>query len=228
MHLLAAILIVATLIVPAPPEKGSAPASPVRNFPPRPMTADEQSLLADAGRAFALGDHARCLKMLEGVDGVSAAHPGLLNLRGAILCETGRVREAVPYFEWAVEADPGHFWANFSLAECALLDGDLARARNRFLRIPVTTPDERDLVALKLVLIDIRAGDKESARRQLPPWLPASAAGYAAYAAYAAYAHAEGAPSRHSALLAKGRAAYPGGFSLFLKKTLEESGIPAE
>lgn len=223
MQTLLVALALSTLILPSTPDEETRSSKPVaRTVPARALTGEEERLLAEAGRAFAAGDYPKCLEMLAGVDGLSAAHPELLNLRGAVLSETGKVKEALPYFEWAAEADPGHFWARFNLAESALLLGEAGRARALFLLVPATTAGERELVALKLVLIDLKAGDVASAKRQLVNWPPSSAAGYAAYAAVA---QATGQDAQRAAFLAEARSKFPGEFGLFLRKTLEESGI---
>ena len=146
-------------------------------------------------------------------------------MRGAALSELGRKKEAAAMFEWALESDPSHFWARYNLAENALMDGNLALARKHFLGISPRGPAQKELLALKLLLIDLRLNDEASARRQLPDWPTASAAGYAAYAAMA---HREGNEAKRSAILAESRRLYPDQWGMFLKKTLEESGVPTD
>ncbi len=191
----------------------------------RELTAEEQTLLRNASAEFAMGNFAACLKLFENLDGTSASHPELLNLRGSILTETGRVREAVPYFEWAAEASPESFWPKFNLAECALMLGDLDRASELFLKVPTKSPGERELVLLKLVLLDIRRGNLDSAKKHLPDWPPVGAAGSAAYAAVA---QAEGREENRVAILEESKRLHGAEWGLFLKKTLEESGIKSE
>ena len=162
-----------------------------------------------------------CLKLLE----AAPVHPEILNLRGAAMVEMGRKEDAAAEFQWALELDPMHFWARYNLAEIALLSGDLERARKQFLVVPQSSPADRELVKLKLLLVDLRLKDEASARRQLPEWPPATAAGYAAYAAMA---HHEGNEPQRAAILAEARRLYPDQWGMFLKKTLEESGVPSD
>lgn len=152
-------------------------------------------------------------------------HPEILNMRGAALSELGRKKEAAAMFEWALDGDPSHFWARYNLAEIALMDGNLALARKHFLGITPQDPAQKELLSLKLVLIDLRSDDAASARRQLPGWPPASAAGYAAYAAMA---HHEGNDGQRTAILAEARRLHPDEWGIFLQKTLKESGVPVD
>ena len=186
------------------------------------LSKAELEVLQAAARAFRIGDYAGCLRTLETADGV-LPHPEILNLRGAALSELGRRKEANAMFEWALEADPSHFWARFNLAESALMDGDLAMARTRFLAMNPADPVQSELIALKLTLIAHSGGDLSAARRNLPPWPPVSAAGYAAYAVVA---HAEGNDPKFHALLSEARQKHPDQWDNFLVKTLKESGLP--
>ncbi|MCX6969855.1 MAG: tetratricopeptide repeat protein [Verrucomicrobia bacterium] len=155
----------------------------------------------------------------------SAPHPEILNMRGAVLSELGRKKEAAAMFEWALDGDPAHFWARYNLAELALMDGNLALARKHFVGITPQDPAQKELLALKLLLIDLRSDDEASARRQLPEWPPISAAGYAAYAAMS---HHEGNEPQCAAILAEARRLHPDEWGIFLKKTLKESGVPVD
>lgn len=177
-----------------------------------------------ASGEFGRGNYSECLKILE-MEAGTVPHPEMLNMRGAALTELGRKKEAVAMFEWALDGDPSHFWARYNLAEIALMDGNLATARKHFLGISSQNPALKELLSLKLLLIDLRGGDEASARRQLPEWPPASAAGYAAYAAIA---HQEGSAPQCAAILAEARRLHPDQWDLFLQKTLKESGVPVE
>jgi tetratricopeptide (TPR) repeat protein len=180
--------------------------------------------LQKASQEFLKGNYSECLKILETELG-SVPHPEILNMRGAALSELGRSKEAAAMFEWALDGDPRHFWARYNLAEIALMDGNLALARKHFLGVAPRNPLQKELLSLKLLLIDLRQNDEASARRQLPDWPPASAGGYAAYAAMA---HREGNEPQRAAILAESRRLYPDQWGMFLKKTLEESGVPAD
>ena len=186
----------------------------------RPLSAEDGAILKSAFREFEMRDFAECLKLLE----TAPVHPEVLNLRGAAMVEMGKKKDAAGMFQWAIYLDPMHFWARYNLAEIALLSGDLDRARKQFMVVPQRSLADRELVKLKLLLIDLRLDDEASARRQLPEWPPASAAGYAAYAAMA---HREGNEPQRAAILAESRRLYPDQSGMFLKKTLEESGVPA-
>ena len=175
-----------------------------------------------AAAEFRGGNYSECLKLLE--SGV-LPHPEVLNLRGAALSELGRPKEAAAMFEWALEGDPSHFWARYNLAEIALLGGDLRGARKHFLEIRPPGPSQKELLSLKLLLIDLRLGDQASAARQLPPWPPVSAAGYAAYAAMA---HAADDGAKCAALLSQARQEHASEWDGFLVKTLKESGISVD
>ena len=217
--------LLAALVFLAPVLKvGNNESNPLRSTPAvsvaRVLTPADEELLASAGRKFELENFSECLKLLE----TAPVHPEVLNLRGAAMVEMGRKEEAAAMFQWALELEPTHFWARYNLAEIALLSGDLERARKQFLALPQRSPAERELAKLKLLLIDLRLDDEASARRQLPEWPPASAAGYAAYAAMA---HREGNEPQRAAILAESRRLYPDQSGMFLKKTLEESGVPA-
>ena len=177
-----------------------------------------------ASGEFERENYSECLKILESEAG-TVPHPEILNMRGAALSELGRKKEAAAMFEWALDGDPSHFWARYNLAEIALMDGNLALARKHFLAIDPQDPEQKELLALKLLLIDLRSDDESSARRQLPGWPPASAAGYAAYAAMA---HHEGNEPQRAAILAEARRTHPDQWGIFLEKTLKESGVPAE
>jgi Flp pilus assembly protein TadD len=187
----------------------------------RPLSPEDEKLLASAGREFAMGNFSECLKVLE----PASVHPEVLNLRGAAMAEMGKKENAAALFQWALELDPQHFWARYNLAEIALLAGEPDRARKQFLVLPQRSPAEQELVKLKLLLVDLRLDDEASARRQLPAWPPATAAGYAAYAALA---HREGDDARRAAILSESRRLHPDEWGIFLKKTLLESGIPTD
>lgn len=187
----------------------------------RTLTPEDEELLASAGREFELQKFSECLSILE----PASVHPEVLNLRGAAMVEMGKKDEAAALFQWALELDPQHFWARYNLAEIALLKGELDRARKQFLVLPQRNPGERELGKLKLLLIDLRQNDEVSARRQLPEWPPASAAGYAAYAAIA---HREGNDAQRAAILAESRRLHPNQWGMFLQKTLQESGVPVD
>lgn len=180
--------------------------------------------MRNASGEFQRGNYSGCLKILETEVG-TVPHPEILNMRGAALSELGRKKEAVAMFEWALDGDPAHFWARYNLAEISLLDGNSALARKHFLGISPRNPALKELLSLKLLLIDLRSDDETSARRQLPEWPPVSAAGYAAYAAMA---HQEGNKPKCGAILAEARRLHPDQWDLFLQKTLEESGIPVD
>ncbi len=177
-----------------------------------------------ASREFQSGNYSACLKILETEVG-TVPHPEILNMRGAALSELGRRKEAATMFEWALDGDPSHFWARYNLAEIALMDGDLALARKHFMAINPQNPAMKELLSLKLLLIDLRSDDEASARRQLPEWPPVSAAGYAAYAAMA---HREGNESERAAILTECKRLHPDQWGPFLQKTLQESGIPVD
>ena len=218
--------LLASVLIPGLEPEGKVPTS-VRGrlvMEPRPLSQEDSAVLQKASEGFQRGNYSECLKILETEVG-SVPHPEILNMRGAALSELGRKKEAAAMFEWALDGDPGHFWARYNLAEIPLMDGNLALARKHFLEITPQSPDLRELLSLKLLLIDLRSDDEASARRQLPEWPPASAAGYAAYAAIA---HREGNEAKRSAILAEARRLYPDQWGVFLKKTLVESGVPAE
>lgn len=187
----------------------------------RTLTPQDEELLASAGREFELQNFSECLKVLES----ASVHPEVLNLRGAAMVEMGKKDEATGLFHWALELDPQHFWARYNLAEITLLGGELDRARKQFLVLPQRTPSEQELAKLKLLLIDLRLDDEASARRQLPEWPPASAAGFAAYAVIA---HREGNDAQRAAILAESRRLHPAQWGMFLQKTLQESGVPVD
>lgn len=191
----------------------------------RALSRDEQTLLEEASLAFSEGNYAKCLEILSVQAASSSAHPEILNLRGAVLCESGKFKEALPFFEWAAESDPRHFWAHYNLAECTLMLGDEERARGLFLLAPTASRSQKDLVALKLMLLDLRQGNLPSARTRLPNWPPDSAAGYAAYFAIA---QSEGDTEAAKNLQREGKTLFPSEWGAFLKKTLRESGISAE
>ena len=190
----------------------------------RPLSPEEVELLQKASEEFQRENYRECLKILE-AETVSAPHPEILNMRGAALSELGRKKEAAAMFEWALDRDPAHFWARYNLAELALMDGNLALARKHFIGIVPQDPGQKELLALKLVLIDLRSNDEASARRQLPEWPPVSAAGYAAYAAIA---HHDGNEAQRAAILAEARRVHQEEWGIFLVKTLKESGVPAD
>jgi tetratricopeptide (TPR) repeat protein len=210
-------VLLATVLVPEPAD---IPQAPTRAVSPAEPQSFEEIMTAASGQ-FRAGKYEAVLIILD--KGGGLPHPEILNLRGAALVELGRGKEAVPFFEWALELEPTHFWARFNLAEIALLAGDLHGARKQFLGLPQRTPEETELVALKLLLVDLRLEDMASATRQLPDWPPATASGYAAYAAIA---HAEGDSAKRSALFDEAKRVYPEQWSEFLQKTLKESGIP--
>ena len=215
-----------SVLVPGLETEAKVPgvSQPSMAAPVRPLSPEEAEVLQKAAGEFQRGEYAACLKILESGAG-AIPHPETLNLRGAALSELGRQKEAVAMFEWALQGDPSHFWARYNLAEIALLDGNLPLARKHFLAINPQGPSQKELLSLKLLLIDLRSGDEASARRQLPPWPPASAAGCAAYAAMA---HSAGDDAKRAALLAEARRAHPEQWDLFLRKTLQESGIPVD
>jgi Flp pilus assembly protein TadD len=210
----------ASVLIPGIDPGGTVPLS----APFRSPSPEEIDVLQKASREFQQRNYTESLKILE-AEGGASPHPEILNMRGAVLSELGRNKEAVAMFQWALDGDPTHFWARYNLAEIALMDGDLALARKYFLGIAPQTPDQKELLALKLLLIDLRSGDEASARRQLPEWPPVSAAGYAAYAAMA---HAAGDNAKRAALLSEARRASPEQWDIFLRKTIEESGIPSD
>lgn len=213
--LLAALL--ATVIVPEPADVPQAPVQAISAA--EPLSFEE--VMTTASGQFRAGKYEAALAILE--KNGSLPHPEMMNLRGAALVELGRSKEAVPFFEWALGLEPTHFWARFNLAEIALLEGDLHGARKQFLILPQRSPEETELAALKLILVDLRLKDLASATRQLPDWPPATASGYAAYAAIA---HAEGNFANRSALFDEAKRIFPEQRSEFLQKTLKESGIP--
>ena len=216
---LAAIALVAAVLIPSPEQPSHTERPPVRDG--RQLAPEDEASLTRAYLEFSMRNFSDCLKALER----GPIHPEALALRGGALLELGKKEEAAGMFQWALQLDPQHFWAQYNLAEIALLSGDLDRARKHFLMVPQSNPADRELVKLKLLLIDLRLNDEVSARRQLPEWPPASAAGYAAYAAMA---HREGNEAQRAAILAESRRLYPDQWGMFLKKTLEESGVPAD
>ncbi len=216
------ILLTALLATVLVPEPADIPQTPVQAVSPAETQSFEEIMVA-ASEQFRAGKYEAVLGILD--KGGSLPHQEILNLRGAALVELGRGKEAVPFFEWALKLDPDHFWSRFNLAEMALLAADLHGARKQFLALPQRTPEETELVALKLLLVDLRLEDMASAARQLPDWPPATASGYAAYAAIA---HAEGDSSKRSALFDEAKRIYPEQWSEFLQKTLKESGIPID
>ena len=189
----------------------------------RELTPEDLETLTAASIEFQSGRYQSALAILEKAATKSPPHPETLNLRGAALVELGRQKEAGQIFRWVLEIEPTHFWAQFNLAEIALLDRDILAARRLFLSVPRGTSAEDELVNLKILLIDLRSNDLPSARNHLPKWPPVSAAGYAAYAAMA---NAEGDSSKRIELIEQARSLHPEQFGAFLQKTLEESGIP--
>lgn len=215
--------IAAVVISELGPAKPSVPLESRAITGGLPLSPDEQSVLMSAENEFAAGRYTECLKILEQAMSTSSQpHPELLNLRGATLVELGRLEEAAGILKWAIQAQPTHFWAQFNLAEISLLQGDLPGARKGFSDITSDLAIERELIALKLLLIELRLDDVASARRRLLPWPPASGAGYAAYAALARH---EGDTVRARELIQEARRVYPDQWGVFLEKTLQESGI---
>lgn len=190
-----------------------------------PLTDEEKTALQSASLLFSAGDFRGCLEAL-GVEGAAASgHPDLLTLRGAALSELGRHSEAVPFLRWAVKGNPNHFWAAYNLAECVYLLGDRTGARELFLAVPAASASEKELVALKLVLLAVLSDDLAAARGHLPVWPPASAYGIAAYAVMA---HAENDETKRDELFLQLRELHPAAWDSFLKKTLLEAGVPLE
>lgn len=218
--------LLASVLVPGIEPEGGVPRSgPARQVTEvRPLSPEDAGALQKASGEFQRGNYSECLKILETEAG-TVPHPEILNMRGAALSELGRKKEAATMFEWALDGDPSHFWARYNLAEIALMDGDLALARKHFQAIDPQNPALKELISLKLLLIDLRSDDEASARRQLPEWPPASAAGYAAYAAMA---HHEGNGLQCAAILAESRQLHPAQWGQFLQKTLKESGVPLD
>lgn len=183
---------------------------------------DEAALLAAASE-FDLGRYESCIAILSrAMAGMERPNIEFLNLKGASLVELGRFEEAKSTLLWALDLEPSHFWARFNLAEIQLLQGNLPEARNQFAAIASDPMPEQELITLKLVLIDLRLKDENSATLHLPDWPPVSAPGYAAYAALAQH---QGDSTRARDILEMARTLHPDQWNSFLRKTLEESGV---
>jgi Flp pilus assembly protein TadD len=220
------VIFASILVPPLEPEPGIPQSDQsTQSKAERPLATEDLEILTAASIEFQSGQYQRALVILEEAATKSAPHPETLNLRGATLVELGRLKEAEQVFGWVLEIEPTHFWASYNLAEIALLNQNLPEARKKFLVLPTRSPAEDELVNLKALLIDLRSSNTTSARTLLPPWPPASAAGYAAYAAMA---QAEGEPDKRKAIIDEARSLHPEQFGSFLKKTLEESGVPVD
>lgn len=217
---LASLVILAAVLLPDSDVLMSEPATPAGPSN-REISAEDKAVLSRAYLEFSMRNYHECLKILEN----APIHPQTFNLRGAALLELGNKKDAASMFRLVLDLEPAHFWAQYNLAEIARATGDLDGARKRFLALPQNDPKERDIATLKLLLIDLQLDDEASARRQLPEWPPASAAGCAAYAAMA---HREGNESQRAAILAEARRLHPGEWGIFLEKTLKESGVPVD
>jgi tetratricopeptide (TPR) repeat protein len=206
---------------PAFPKESSVPELP----PDAALDAGSRAALSRAAAAFNEGRYEDCLAILESVFPMGSNHPDVLNMRGASLAELGRHADASLYFLRILDQKPSDFWARYNLAECQLLMGQAGAARESFSAIQPVDVRERELVQLKLLLLDLREKQYEHAVGLLPEWPPQSAPGYASYAAMA---HYEGNAARAKALLSQAADTFPQEWNLFLKKTLMESGVPVE
>ena len=226
----AALLIVPLLatLLGEPANPGAIPAGdlsakslPARSEPT--LSPSQMQLLERCAEAFKEGRYEECLSELDRAFPANHDHPAVLNLRGASLSELGRHTGAMLYFMRLLEQKPDDFWAAYNLAECQLVLGQLQAARDSFLKIRPASPSEKELVNLKLLLIDLRRDPANDVSALLPEWPPRSATGYAAYAALA---HFRGGNEKCAALLGQAAAEFPEQWTLFLKKTLSESGVP--
>ncbi len=102
--------------------------------------AAAQSALEQAQQAYEHRDFDRALKLVTQADTAQPDQAPVLNLRGEILLEQGKFKEAEEYFRKAVKVDGKFREAQFNLADVPFRQKDYATARERFQALLKQTP----------------------------------------------------------------------------------------
>lgn len=150
-----------------------------------PVSPEYMRIIFEAGLFFQQKDFDAVMKKLDEADAIQLGVPIALNMRGAVLTETGEFQEARKFFDQAIEKDPKYFAPRFNLGEIMFLQKDYEGAAAHFENM-LKDFEDNEVLEYKISLSYLMAGNDVKAREwrdkiNFPSNTPAY---YFAHAAY--------------------------------------------
>jgi tetratricopeptide (TPR) repeat protein len=172
-----------------------------------------QSLLEQAQQAYEQRDFDRAAKLAEQADTTQPDQPAVLNLRGEILLENGKFKEAEEFFSKALKIDSKFREAQFNLADVPFRQKEYDKARERFQALLKQTPggdknQASQLINFKIFMTYLLEG-KDSKAQNIREQFQFSGDTPALYYAEAAWEFKHGKPDTANDWITSARKIYP-------------------
>lgn len=169
MHLIRMLagLFASGVLVLAQATPSAAPAAGQPAAPP-PPSAEAQTAYQEALQLMNGGAVKEALTRLETITGVDAAHPAILNLRGALQVRNRELAAAAASFGAILEKEPSNGIALFNLGEVHFLQRDYAKSKSFFTRfMELTGNGDNALGRYKIFLCELKGGNAAAADKIL-------------------------------------------------------------